>query len=185
MLAINVYVAMCYYKLDYYDVSLEILTVYLQSHPTSPAAINLKACNHCKLFNGKAAEQELKTLVDVGYNLMENDIIRHNLVVFRNGENALNVLPPLVPFIKEARLNLVCAPWCSGVQSSLLTGCGWAQVIYYLKHDEVQEAYELLKGVEPALPQVRGRGPSPTPTSAHMHAHSPPALDRSTSSKPP
>jgi intraflagellar transport protein 56 len=29
-LALNVYVAMCYYKLDYYDVSLEILTVYLQ-----------------------------------------------------------------------------------------------------------------------------------------------------------
>ncbi|CAM9313332.1 unnamed protein product, partial [Sphacelaria rigidula] len=29
-LALNVYVAMCYYKLDYYDVSLEILVVYLQ-----------------------------------------------------------------------------------------------------------------------------------------------------------
>ena len=28
--ALNVYVAMCYYKLDYYDVSLEILAVYLQ-----------------------------------------------------------------------------------------------------------------------------------------------------------
>lgn len=35
-LALNVYVAMCYYKLDYYDVSLEILAVYLQSHPLSP-----------------------------------------------------------------------------------------------------------------------------------------------------
>lgn len=29
-LALNVYIAMCYYKLDYYDVSLEILGVYLQ-----------------------------------------------------------------------------------------------------------------------------------------------------------
>ena len=29
-IALNVYVAMCYYKLDYYDVSLEILEVYLQ-----------------------------------------------------------------------------------------------------------------------------------------------------------
>ena len=29
-LALNVFVAMCYYKLDYYDVSLEILAVYLQ-----------------------------------------------------------------------------------------------------------------------------------------------------------
>ena len=30
-LALNVYVAMCYYKLDYYDVSLEILAVFLQA----------------------------------------------------------------------------------------------------------------------------------------------------------
>ena len=29
-LALNVYVALCYYKLDYYDVSLEILAAYLQ-----------------------------------------------------------------------------------------------------------------------------------------------------------
>lgn len=28
-LAINLYVALCYYKLDYYDVSLEILNSYL------------------------------------------------------------------------------------------------------------------------------------------------------------
>jgi hypothetical protein len=33
-LALNVYVAMCYYKLDYYDVSLEILAVYLQARDT-------------------------------------------------------------------------------------------------------------------------------------------------------
>jgi intraflagellar transport protein 56 len=29
--ALNVYVALCYYKLDYYDVSLEILAAYLQA----------------------------------------------------------------------------------------------------------------------------------------------------------
>ena len=58
-LALNVYVAMCYYKLDYYDVSLEILAVYLQAHPDSAIAINLKACNHFRLYNGKAAESEL------------------------------------------------------------------------------------------------------------------------------
>lgn len=51
---------MCYYKLDYYDVSLEILAVYLQAFPDSPTAINLKACNHFRLYNGKAAEAELK-----------------------------------------------------------------------------------------------------------------------------
>ena len=41
-LALNVYVAMCYYKLDYYDVSLEILAVYLQAHPDSAIAVNLE-----------------------------------------------------------------------------------------------------------------------------------------------
>ena len=56
MLALNVYVALCYYKLDYYDVSLEILETYLKKYPDSPVAINLKACNHFKLYNGKAAK---------------------------------------------------------------------------------------------------------------------------------
>ena len=50
----------------------------------------------------------------------DNDLLRHNLVVFRGGENALQVLPPLIDVIPEARLNLV---------------------IYYLKNDDVNEAY--------------------------------------------
>lgn len=54
--------ALCYYKLDYYDVSQEVLAVYLQHYPDSPIAINLKACNHFRLYNGKAAEQELRAL---------------------------------------------------------------------------------------------------------------------------
>jgi hypothetical protein len=36
-----------------------------------------------------------------------HDLIRHNLVVFRGGEGALQVLPSLVDVIPEARLNLV------------------------------------------------------------------------------
>jgi intraflagellar transport protein 56 len=106
-LALNVYVAMCYYKLDYYDVSLEILAVYLQSFPDSPLGINLKACNHFRLYNGKAAEAELKVLTDKGVNVQGNDLIRHNLVVFSNGDQALQVLPQLMESVPEARLNLV------------------------------------------------------------------------------
>lgn len=98
---------MCYYKLDYYDVSLEILAVYLQSHPESPIGVNLKACNHFRLYNGKAAEAELKFLSDKGVNLQGNELIRHNTVVFSNGDLALQVLPGLVDSIPEARLNLV------------------------------------------------------------------------------
>ncbi len=106
-LALNVYVAMCYYKLDYYDVSLEILAVYLQSFPDSPIAINLKACNHFRLYNGKAAEAELKVLTEKGVSVQNNELIRHNLVVFSNGDQALQVLPNLMDTVPEARLNLV------------------------------------------------------------------------------
>ena len=129
------YVALCYYKLDYYDVSLEILQVYLQQHPDSVVAINLKACNHFRLYNGKAGEAELKTLADkqgVAITQYDNDLIRHNLCVFRNGENALKVLPPLVDALPEARLNLV---------------------IYHLRAEEYKEANQLMKDIEPSSPE--------------------------------
>ena len=53
-------------------------------------------------------------------------------MVFRGGENALQVLPPLIDVIPEARLNLV---------------------IYYLKTDEVNEAYQLIKDMDCVLPK--------------------------------
>ena len=131
-LALNVYVAMCYYKLDYYDVSLEILAVYLQTHPDSAVAINLKACNHFRLYNGKAAEAELKVMKEHGHVLRANDLIRHNMVVFSSGDQALQVLPSLVDFIPEARLNLV---------------------IYYLRNNGIPEASALLADLSPSTPQ--------------------------------
>ncbi|XP_077980438.1 intraflagellar transport protein 56-like [Glandiceps talaboti] len=133
-LALNVYVALCYYKLDYYDVSQEVLAVYLQHFPDSAIAINLKACNHFRLYHGRAAEAELKGLQEIASPsfTFAKDLIKHNLVVFRGGEGALQVLPPLIDVIPEARLNLV---------------------IYYLKQDDVQEAYGLIKDLEPTTPQ--------------------------------
>ena len=62
MLALNVYLAMCYHKLDYYDVSQEVLAGYVQQHPDSVVANNLKACNYFKLYNGKAAEVSITEL---------------------------------------------------------------------------------------------------------------------------
>ncbi|ETE73364.1 Tetratricopeptide repeat protein 26, partial [Ophiophagus hannah] len=122
------------HKLDYYDVSQEVLAVYLQQVPDSTIALNLKACNHFRLYNGKAAEAELKSLMDSASTSFEfaKELIKHNLVVFRGGEGSLQVLPPLVDVIPEARLNLV---------------------IYYLRQDDVQEAYNLIKDLEPATPQ--------------------------------
>lgn len=73
-------------------------------------------------------------------NLLENaslsftfakELFKHNLVVFRNGEGSLQSLPSLVDVIPEARLNLV---------------------IYYLKQGNIEEAYELMKDVDPSQP---------------------------------
>ncbi|XP_015110497.1 intraflagellar transport protein 56 isoform X2 [Diachasma alloeum] len=133
-LALNVYVALCYYKLDYYDVAQEVLQVYLQKYPDSAIAINLKACNHFRLYDGSTAQAEMRQLVEKTASTYSfgHDLIRHNIVVFRDGEGALQVLPALVDVIPEARLNLV---------------------VYYLKQNDIQEAYDLIKDLEPAVPQ--------------------------------
>lgn len=115
--------------------ALEILQTYISNYPHSIIATNLKACAHYQLYNGKAAETELKVLQQAaasGNIFQDHDLLRHNLVVFRNGENALQVLPPLLEIIPEARLNLV---------------------IYYLRSDEVNEAYNLIKDLEPTVPR--------------------------------
>lgn len=132
-LALNVYVALCYYKLDYYDVSQDVLGLYLNQYADSVVATNLKACNHFRLYNGAAAESEIRGIVEQSANAgFGHDLVKHNLVVFRGGEGAMQVFPPLVDVVTEARLNLV---------------------IYYLKQDDTKEAYDLLKDLQPAVPQ--------------------------------
>ncbi|KAJ3100755.1 Intraflagellar transport protein 56 [Physocladia obscura] len=125
---------MCYYKLDYYDVSQEVLAVYLQHFPDSLIAINLKACNHFRLYNGKAAEAELNTISEKISSAFRfaDDLIKHNMVVFRGGEGALQVFPNLLDVIPEARLNLV---------------------IFHMKNDDIISAFNLMKDVEPSTPQ--------------------------------
>lgn len=127
--AVNAYVALCYYKLDYFGMSQEVLDLYLTNHPDSIIAANLKACNRFRMFNGQAAEQDIKHLIDSGS--FGIDLIKHNLVVFRNGEGALQILPALLDIVPEARLNLA---------------------IHHLKRSEVHEAYQLVKDIQPKVP---------------------------------
>lgn len=105
-----------------------------QQYKDSATALNLKACNHFRLYNGKAAEAELKNLQDMASAsfTFAQDLIKHNLVVFRNGEGALQVLTPLIDVIPEARLNLV---------------------IYFLRQGDLDEAFNLIQDVEPKTPQ--------------------------------
>jgi intraflagellar transport protein 56 len=60
-------------------------------------------------------------------------LIAVSQVVFRNGEGALQVFPSLLDVINEARLNLV---------------------IFHLRNDDVVSAFNLMKELEPATPQV-------------------------------
>ncbi|KAL3161442.1 hypothetical protein ABBQ32_010328 [Trebouxia sp. C0010 RCD-2024] len=130
--ALNVYLGLCYSKLDFFDVSCEALEGYLQQHPTSAAAVNLKACNLFKLYHGKAAEAEVKALELKGVSPEGSDLIRHNLVVFREGQGALQVLPDMLEVCPEARINLA---------------------VHYLKQGQLQEAFLLAKDLQPATPQ--------------------------------
>lgn len=104
--------------------------MYLTKHPDSIIAINLKACNRFRLSNGRAAELELKNLIATD-GIFGADLIKHNLVVFRNGEGALQILPGLVDIIPEARLNLS---------------------IHYLRAGDINKADELMTTVQPTVP---------------------------------
>lgn len=60
----------------------EVLAVYLQHFPDSAIALNLKACNHFRLYNGKAAEAELRHLQEIAspsFTFAE-ELLKHNLV---------------------------------------------------------------------------------------------------------
>lgn len=133
--AANVYSALCFYKQEYYEISGDMLAGYLKDHPDSVFVTNLKACNAFQMYQGKSAEDELKKLEKhyEGGNLYEdNDLLRHNLCVFRSGENALQVLPKLIDLFPEARLNLV---------------------IYYLKIGAIEDAQKYIKDLDPFSPR--------------------------------
>uniref|UniRef100_A0A8R1TIZ8 TPR_REGION domain-containing protein n=1 Tax=Onchocerca volvulus TaxID=6282 RepID=A0A8R1TIZ8_ONCVO len=132
-IALNVYLALCYYKLDYYDDSLEVLQIYLNENPYSAVAINLRACNHYKLYNGKTAAKELQKLQNgkaSGVIFVKN-LISHNTVVFHEGNAALQILPPLIDILPEAKLNLI---------------------IFYLKRGDIKAAFNLVRDMNPQYP---------------------------------
>ena len=153
MLAINVYMAMCYHKMDYYDVSQEVLSSYIQAHPTSVMAANLKSCNYYRLYNGKAAEAELRILLDAIPPSFDfgRDILRHNLAIFRGGEGALQTLPSLIGVLPEARFNLAIYHLKHGELQHVT-----AYLLHYVKYcstDNMDEGYALIKDLAPNTAQ--------------------------------
>ena len=134
-LALHVYLALCYYRQEYYEISQDNLKLYLDEYPESIFAQNLKACNLLHLATGKEAEDELLKLesrYEGGDIYEDNDLLRHNRSAIRNGENALKIFPPLMELYPEAKLNLV---------------------IYHLKKGEVELAYKIIHDLEPKSPK--------------------------------
>jgi intraflagellar transport protein 56 len=135
--ALNIYLAMCYYKLEYFDIALDLVNHYLSNHKESLVANNLKAAiEYNSTGNDKAAQNYLIALQDMcksTNNLIEeSDLLRHNMAVFDNEENSnsnkLKVFSSLIDIIPEAKLNLI---------------------IYYLRNDQVNQAYNLIKDIQP------------------------------------
>uniref|UniRef100_A0A0M3I4P8 Intraflagellar transport protein 56 n=1 Tax=Ascaris lumbricoides TaxID=6252 RepID=A0A0M3I4P8_ASCLU len=152
-IALNVYLALCYYKLDYYDVSMEVLQIYLTQHPDSATAVNLRACNQYKLYHGKAAEKELRTLQDQTTSsfLFAKDLITHNTVVFRDGDAALQVLPSLIDTLPEARLNLIIFHLRRGLLVNKMSNALEENLDTIAGRQAMASAYFLMKQFEEVL----------------------------------
>ncbi len=134
--AINIYLALCYYKLEFYEIALDLVNHYLSLHKDSVIANNLKAAiEYNSTGNCKAAQSyliQLQNMTKSGRLIEDNDLLRHNMAVFDNDENSnsskLKVFSNLLDIIPEARLNLI---------------------IYYLRNDQVNQAYNLIKDLQP------------------------------------
>ena len=133
--AVNIYLSLCYYKQEYFEIALEGVNQYLQEYPDSIFAANLKACCLFETIDGKEALDEFRKLEKIfeGESLQNNfDLIRHNTAVFKNGENALKVFPPLMDLYPEAKMNLI---------------------IYNISVGDYENAYRLIKDLECLSPK--------------------------------
>jgi len=134
--ALNIYLAMCYYKSEYFDIALDLVNHYLAIHPDSIIASNLKACiEYSSTGNDKEAKKillDMQTITKKSDLIEDNDILRHNLSVFETSDssnsNKLKVFSGLIDIIPEARQNLI---------------------IYYLRNEQINQAYNLIKDMQP------------------------------------
>eukprot|EP00696_Hemimastix_kukwesjijk_P008983 gnl/Hemi2/21347_TR7100_c0_g1_i1.p1 gnl/Hemi2/21347_TR7100_c0_g1~~gnl/Hemi2/21347_TR7100_c0_g1_i1.p1 ORF type:complete len:557 (-),score=194.83 gnl/Hemi2/21347_TR7100_c0_g1_i1:316-1986(-) len=137
-LALSIYLAMCLFRQqspvqESDEPALQLLNLYLHDHADSITAQSIKAAIQHRLVDGAAAEAEIKGLLESPF-ATESDVVQHNLVVYRNGQNAIPVLGPLVELIPEARINLAN---------------------FHLHNQDFQQAYALIKDLKPVDIQER------------------------------
>ena len=134
--ALNIYLAMCYYKLEFFDIALDLVNHYLSIHNDSIIANNLKAAiEYSSTGNDKLAKEIILNLENFSKSsniIDDNDLLQHNLAVFDNEPdskyNKLKIFSNLLDIIPEARQNLI---------------------IYYLRNGLVTQAHNLIKDMQP------------------------------------
>lgn len=130
-IALNVYIAMCQFKLEQYEISNEYVDKYLTVISDSAIGLNLKSCDYFMLFAPENAESQIlqiKKFSSANYSYVDA-LISHNLCVFSGGANCFNVFSSLVDSIKEARFNLI---------------------VSYMRNNNPIEASKLLENFVPA-----------------------------------
>ena len=145
--ALYVYMAMCQYSLEYFEIANQYLNAYTEQTnkrmdagsraSRDPYAVdsiivaNLYGCITNMTYNGQTADQELKKrLVSHNFDqiVKSHDILRHNKHVFSEGAGAaLNDWKDLVAVLPEAKWN-VC--------------------IHHLRAERWLEAYQTLQTID-------------------------------------
>ncbi|CCD65895.1 Intraflagellar transport protein 56 homolog [Caenorhabditis elegans] len=149
LIGLNVNMALCYAKMDYPHVAYNLIKNYLRNFPNSPFAKNLLLSVLYRTITSKTTvdekselarniDQEGLTMVSDMEALLKQKlypeieyICKHNLVLFKNCETALQVLPSLMKHIPEARVNLI---------------------LYHLNKNNVKDAISLCKDFDPVTP---------------------------------
>uniref|UniRef100_A0A8R1IT42 Uncharacterized protein n=1 Tax=Caenorhabditis japonica TaxID=281687 RepID=A0A8R1IT42_CAEJA len=149
LLGLNINMALCYARMDYPHVAYNLVKNYLRNYPNSPFAKNLllsvlyrtitsKTTIEEKSELAKNIEKEALTMVSEMEALLKQklypdieNICKHNLVLLRNCETALQVFPTLMKHVPEARLNLI---------------------LYYLNRENLNDAINLCKDFDPMAP---------------------------------
>ena len=129
-LALNVYIAMCQFKLDQWEESNEAVDLYLSENSDSAVALNLKSCDYLKLFDYDIAESQLlqiRKFSSAAYDFVDV-LVNHNLCIFKDGVDGFTVLPKMVDSLSEARYNLA---------------------VLYMRDNNPKEANQILEDYQP------------------------------------
>ncbi|EAY07626.1 TPR Domain containing protein [Trichomonas vaginalis G3] len=131
-IALNVYIAMCLFKLEKYQESNDIVDEYLGINSDSAVGLNLKSCDYFKLFPDPSVAEsqilQIKKFGSASYTFVD-ELIQHNLCVFSAGVDGYKVFPKLIGVVPEAKNNLATL---------------------YIKDNNADEAYQLLEDFKPS-----------------------------------